>query len=398
MNLKIFTDNIEEKAKEQVLTLASQPAFSDCRIRIMPDVHAGAGCVIGFTADLGNKVIPQVVGVDIGCGMLTCVLGDVPINFEQLDEIIYNHIPHGLCVHNHPTIGVDFLRKLRCLDYLKNRDRIRASLGTLGGGNHFIEIDQNKDGDKYLIIHTGSRNLGKQVADYYQNIAIDKLLHNKDRYREAMDAMIADLKERGLQSEISNRIKELRQQFDSEPAIPRDLCYLTDQDREDYLHDMALCQWFATQNRQRIAFEILCHLCLPCHDYFETIHNYIDLKSNIVRKGAIAAYANQRLLIPMNMRDGCILGIGKGNPDWNCSAPHGAGRIMSRMQAKETISMDDYRDTMREANIFTTSVNEQTIDESPMAYKPMDEIVRLIEPTVEIVDILKPIYNFKAAE
>ena len=397
MNLKIFTDNIEEKAKEQVLTLASHPAFSDCRIRIMPDVHAGAGCVIGFTADLGNKVIPQVVGVDIGCGMLTCVLGDVSIDLEKLDEIIYSHIPHGLSVHNRPTIDVDFLRQLRCFDHLKNRDRIRASLGTLGGGNHFIEVDQNKNGVKYLVIHTGSRNLGKQVADYYQNLAIEKLL-GKEQLREATNAMIADLKSQGRQSEINDRIQELRKQFIPDASIPRDLCYLTGQDREDYLHDMELCQYFAARNRQKIAADILWYLGLPCLDSFETIHNYIDLKSNIVRKGAIAAYANQRLLIPMNMRDGCILGIGKGNPDWNCSAPHGAGRIMSRMKARETISMDDYRDTMREANIFTSSVNESTIDESPMAYKPMDEIVRLIQPTVEIVDILKPIYNFKAAE
>ena len=398
MDLKIFTDNIEEKAREQILTLVSQPAFSDCRVRIMPDVHAGAGCVIGFTADLGDKVIPNIVGVDIGCGMLTCVLGNVSIDLEQLDEVIYNHIPNGLSVHNHPTINVDFLRQFRCFEGLKNMDRLRASLGTLGGGNHFIEVDQNKDGIKYLVIHTGSRNLGKQVAEYYQNLAIDKLLNNKDRLRKATIDMIVDLKERGLQSEISNRISELRRQFASETTIPRDLCYLTGQDREDYLHDMALCQSFASQNRQRIASEIMCHFGMQCRDSFETIHNYIDLKSNIVRKGAISAAKGQLLLIPMNMRDGCILGIGKGNPDWNYSAPHGAGRIMSRMKAKETISMDDYRDTMREANIFTSSVNEQTIDESPMAYKPMDEIVRLIEPTVEIVDILKPIYNFKAAE
>ena len=397
MDLKIFTDNIEEKAREQIFTLVSHPAFSDCRVRIMPDVHAGAGCVIGFTADLGNKVIPNIVGVDISCGMLTCVLGDVAIDLEQLDEIIYSHIPHGLSVHDCPTIEADFLGQLRCFDHLKNRDRILASLGTLGGGNHFIEIDQNKNGVKYLVIHTGSRNLGKQVAEYYQNLAIDQHI-GKSKLREVTNALIADLKARGLHSEINDRIKELRRQFTPDIAIPRDLCYLTGQDRENYLHDMEICQQFAARNRQRIAADILWHLGRPCLDSFETIHNYIDMESNIVRKGAISAREGQRLLIPMNMRDGCILGIGKGNPDWNYSAPHGAGRIMSRIKAKETISMDDYRNTMREANIFTTSVNESTIDESPMAYKPMDEIVRLIEPTVEIIDILKPIYNFKAAE
>ena len=395
MNLKIFTDNIEEKALAQINNLLAQPAFSDCKVRIMPDVHAGAGCVIGFTADLGDKVIPNVVGVDIGCGMLTAELGNVDIDFEKLDSVIREYVPSGMNVHEEAPEVFNGIKDLICYSALKNVDWLENSLGTLGGGNHFIEIDADDEGNKYLVIHTGSRNLGKQVADYYQKVAIDRINGNKEKLNIKVNQLIQNLKEEGRQAEISGAIKALRESYHSVEKMPNELCYLTGTDRLDYLHDMAICQQFAKQNRSRIVLEI----CTRMHwtpKMFETIHNYIDLETNIIRKGAISAKSGERVLIPINMRDGCIIGIGKGNDDWNCSAPHGAGRVMSRIEAKKKVSMYDYEQSM--SGIFTTSVSEDTLDECPMAYKPMDEIVKNIAPTVEIERIIKPIYNFKAGE
>lgn len=391
-DLKIFAKTIDPKATQQIYTLLAQKAFADCKVRIMPDVHAGAGCVIGFTADLGDKVIPNIVGVDIGCGMLCVELGKVDIDFAELDKVIRENVPSGMNVNDDANTPFD-LHELKCYGRLRNVDWIERSMGSLGGGNHFIEIDVDDDGNKYLVIHSGSRNLGKQVCEIYQNMAIDNLHGNGARKRE-IDKLIAEYKEAGRQSEIAEAIKNVKAKFGG--SIPKDLCYLEGEMRQNYLHDMGYCQYFAVMNRAWIAEKIVRKMGLEMVNAFETIHNYIDMRSNIVRKGAISAKKGERLLIPINMRDGCIIGIGKGNEDWNCSAPHGAGRIMSRMEAKEKLDLDEYKETM--SGIFTTSVCTGTIDEAPMAYKPMQEIVECIGDTVEIERIIKPVYNFKAAD
>lgn len=400
-NLKIFTENIEHEALNQIYTLIKQPAFSECKVRIMPDVHAGAGCVIGFTADLGDKVIPNIVGVDIGCGMLTIELGKIEIDLAQIDNIIRENVPSGRNVHEGRVVRFDRLQDLRCYRELKDTKRLERSIGTLGGGNHFIEIDTDSEGTKYLIIHSGSRNLGKQVADYYQNLAVE-IMQGKDELYAMQEKLIAEYKAQGRKNEIQKAIKELHRKFNPNPlGIPKELCYLTGKYREDYLHDMEICQHFAAINRYEIANAIVGNLFGADIAYwglpmFETIHNYIEFGTNMVRKGAISAKAGERLLIPINMRDGCIIGIGKGNEDWNCSAPHGAGRIMSRSKAKEVVSLAEFEESMR--GIYTTSVGQSTIDESPMVYKPIEEIVANIQDTVEIEKIIKPIYNFKASE
>lgn len=392
-DLKIFTDNIEQKAKEQVETLLNQDAFKDCKVRIMPDVHAGAGCVIGFTADLGDKVIPNIVGVDIGCGMSVSEIGYMDIDFKKLDNVIFKNVPSGREVGEIDERAKKLIDDLICKNELRNVDWLSKSLGTLGGGNHFIEIDISESGMKYLVIHSGSRNLGKQVCEIYQKKAIDKLL-GKYKQREEIQKLIAEYRENGREKEISEGISQLKKNISSD--IPKDLCYLDGKDRLDYLHDMGICQEFAIANRRKIRDVIENMMNWTVRGHFESIHNYIDFIDNIVRKGSISARKGQRLIIPMNMRDGCIIGIGKGNSDWNYSAPHGAGRIMSRGMARKNVTMEEYKESM--IGIYTTSVNESTIDESPMAYKPMDEIVNNIKDTVEIEQIIKPIYNFKAAE
>lgn len=396
MNLKIFTDNIEYEALEQIKTLTRHPAFSDCKIRIMPDVHAGAGCVIGFTADLGDKVIPNIVGVDIGCGMLAVNLGQIDIDFEKLDEVIKRYVPSGRSIHSVETCKEYFFRRFRCYKYLQNIDRLQKSLGTLGGGNHFIEIDEDSKGNKYLVIHTGSRNLGKQVADYYQNLAIEKC-DRKHKINHYHNELIENFKSQGKEKEINSAWQELNQWLKKYiPELPKELSYLTGKERLDYLNDMHLCQTFASDNRFMIARTIMEKMKWDTNECFETIHNYIEQRTNMVRKGAISAKEGEKVLIPMNMRDGCIIAIGKGNENWNYSAPHGAGRIMSRAKSKESISMEEFEASME--GIYTTSVSQSTLDESPMAYKPMKDITKYIKDTVDIVDIIKPIYNFKANE
>lgn len=394
-NLKIFTDNVEQEALEQINTLLEQEVFKNCKVRIMPDVHAGKGCVIGFTADLGNKVIPNIVGVDIGCGMFTVELGNIDIDFDKLDKVIRKRVPSGRDVHKGRIVKFKQLQNLHCYRQLKDAKRLERSIGTLGGGNHFIEIDIDDDNNKYLIIHTGSRNLGKQVAEYYQNLAIE-LMQGKDKLYEMQNKLIKEYKEQGRRKEIQEAIKELHRKYNPNPLnIPKELCYLTGKYRQMYLDDMAICQEFASLNRMKIAESILVEMKWNIIGGFKTIHNYIDLESNIVRKGAISAKDKEKVLIPINMRDGCIIGYGKGNEDWNCSAPHGAGRIMSRSKAKEIVSLEEFEKSMD--GIYTTSVNESTIDESPMVYKTMNEIVENIEDTVYIYKIIKPIYNFKAS-
>mgnify|MGYP001031260358 CR=1 FL=1 len=423
-NIKIFTNNIEEKAKQQIDLLLEQEPFKDCKIRIMPDVHAGAGCVIGFTGNLGYKVIPNIVGVDIGCGMLCIKLGNIDLDLEKLDNIIKQYVPSGMNVHKEQKYKFIEFEQLYCLNELKNKDNwLEKSLGTLGGGNHFIEVDMDKDKNKYLVIHTGSRNLGKQVAEIYQNKAIEYCSFNIEMQFEINDT-IKNLKEQGKQQEIQQALIEIHKKYDGKTKLPKDLCYLEGKLRDDYLHDMKICQEFAKDNRLCIAKQILCNYFeVPYYSgtnslrlveevdypsfisqdyikydfsYFQTIHNYIDFDDNIIRKGSIKANYGKKVIIPMNMRDGCIIAIGKGNDDWNQSAPHGAGRVMSRNMAKKQISLEDYKKSMQ--GIYSTSIDEETIDESPMVYKPMEEIIEYIKDTVDVIDIIKPIYNFKANE
>ncbi len=396
MNLKIYTDEVDELARKQISRLLAQPAFADAKVRIMPDVHAGKGSVIGFTADLGDKVIPNIVGVDIGCGMLTVSLGKQKPDFAALDDVMHRNVPSGMYAHNEPVEEFAPMESLHCLEQLTHPMHLRCSLGTLGGGNHFVEVDADTQGNYYLIIHSGSRNLGKQVCEFYQSMAIDRRSGIGDR-GEAEAALIADLKAQGRQREIQSAIKALRAQWSElQPDVPVDLCYLEGEGRERYLHDMKICQQFALRNREVMAEIIIKRLGLDVQDKFHTTHNYIDHESNIVRKGAISARDGEKLLIPINMRDGCIFGTGKGNDDWNQSAPHGAGRLMSRSQAFRELSMEEFQEQMK--GIYTTSVTQKTLDESPMAYKGMDAILKHIGPTVDVVDIFKPLYNFKAEE
>lgn len=404
-DLKIFTNNIEDEAVKQLDELLEQEPFKDCKVRIMPDVHAGKGCVIGFTADLGNKVIPNIVGVDIGCGMLCVELGNMALDFEKLDKIIIENIPSGRNIREQKLIDFEKINELYCLRELKESNKFNKAIGTLGGGNHFVEIDVDDENNKYLVIHTGSRNLGKQVADYYQNLAVE-LCSGKEEMYKKKEKIIKTYKEQGKKSEIQEALKELEKEYkNNEPNLPKDLCYLENRYRDMYLHDMKICQEYASLNRLHIAKEILMnyfHLTyVPEIDYppimnnrFETIHNYIFFEDNIVRKGAISAKKGEKVLIPINMRDGSIIAVGKGNKDWNQSAPHGAGRIMSRIKAKETFTLDEFEKSMK--GIYTTSVSVETIDEAPFVYKPMREIIDNIQDTVEIKKIIKPIYNFKA--
>ena len=385
-----FAKIIEDEAIEQIRRMCDYEFTAGSRIRIMPDVHAGKGCTIGTTMTVKDKAVPNIVGVDIGCGMYTVNLGQVEINMEQMDGAAH-FIPSGLNVWEGRKERFDLL-DLRCYRGLKDARRLERSLGTLGGGNHFVEIDQSADGTKYLVIHSGSRNLGKQVAEFYQRLAID-LSKGKEEYFARRDALIAEYKAAGRRKEIEKALKELRWE-EHESTIPEDLCFVYGQYLEDYLHDVEICQRFARRSREFMAEIILQRLGIEAVNAFHTIHNYIDTDEMILRKGAIAAHEGEKVLIPINMRDGSVLAIGKGNPDWNYSAPHGAGRIMSRTAAKENLDLDEYRREM--AGIYTTSVNEATLDEAPMAYKSLSDIIDVIQESVDVIEVLKPIYNFKA--
>jgi RNA-splicing ligase RtcB len=385
-----FAKVIEDEAIEQIRRMCDYEFTAGSQIRIMPDVHAGKGCTIGTTMTVTDKAVPNIVGVDIGCGMFTVNLGKVEINMEQMDAAAH-FTPSGLNVWEGRKERFDLL-DLRCYRGLKDTRRLERSLGTLGGGNHFIEIDQAADGTKYLVIHSGSRNLGKQVAEFYQHLAID-LNKGKEEYFAKRDALIAEYKAAGRRSEIQAALKELKWQS-REATIPEDLCFVYGQYLEDYLRDVEICQRFARRSRELMAEIILQQLGLEAVDAFHTIHNYIDTDEMILRKGAIAAHEGEKVLIPINMRDGSVLAVGKGNPDWNFSAPHGAGRIMSRTAAKERLNLDEYRREME--GIYTTSVNEATLDEAPMAYKSLSDIIDVIRESVDVIEVLKPIYNFKA--
>ena len=379
---------IEEAAVEQIRRMCDYEFTKGASIRIMPDVHFGKGCTTGTTMTVRDKVVPNLVGVDIGCGMYTVDLGREEIDLARFDEAAH-FVPSGRNIWEGRQEKFDLLA-LRCYRALKDTKRIARSLGTLGGGNHFIEIDRSADGMNYLVIHTGSRNLGKQVAEYYQNIAID-LSHGKDELFRAKNELICRYKTEGRRSELQEALKELNRAFlEKEAEIPADLAFLYGSYLEDYLHDIEICQNFARRNREVIAHVLLERTSLTAGEAFHTI----DTEERILRKGAIAAHAGERVLIPINMRDGGILAVGRGNPDWNWSAPHGAGRLMSRSAARENLSMDEFRATM--AGVYTTAVNENTLDEAPMAYKALSDILGVIEDSVDVIEVLKPIYNFKA--
>lgn len=383
---------IEEEAKEQIRRMCDYQLTENSRIRIMPDVHAGKGCTIGTTMTVKDKVCPNIVGVDIGCGMYTLKLAERELDFEKIDEACH-YIPSGKNVWEGRQERFE-LTNLRCHRSLKDTKRLERSLGTLGGGNHFIEIDQAKDGTYYLVIHSGSRNLGKQIAEIYQQLAID--LHmGKEEYFKQRDEIISTYKAAGRRAEIQKALKELQKNYETkELDTPSDLCWLYGTFLEDYLHDVAICQDFACRSRERMAKIILERTGMTAVEAFHTIHNYIDVEEMILRKGAIAAHAGEKVLIPINMRDGSVIALGKGNPEWNYSAPHGAGRVMSRSKAKEALNLEEYKEAMK--GIYTTSVNESTLDEAPMAYKSLENIIDVIRDSVEIIDIMKPVYNFKA--
>lgn len=387
-----YANIIEEEAIQQIRAMCDQDFTQGCKVRIMPDVHMGKGCTIGTTMTVKGKAVPNVVGVDIGCGMYTVCLGKQDIDLRKFDEACH-FVPSGMRAWEERREKFD-LTGLSCYRSLQKTKWIERSLGTLGGGNHFIEIDQAADGTNYLVIHTGSRNLGKQVAEFYQELAV-KLHQGKDEYFKKKDALIAEYKAAGRQGEIQQALLALR--WKERPlTIPPELCYVYGEYFQDYLHDVAICQKFAVRNRELIAEILLERAGLVGTDGFHTIHNYIDMEEMILRKGAIAAHAGEKVLIPINMRDGSVLAVGKGNPEWNFSAPHGAGRLMSRKKAKETLSLEDYKKTME--GIYTTSVNKATLDEAPFAYKSLEDIICGIRESVDIIDIMRPIYNFKASD
>ena len=386
---------VEEEAIEQIRRMCDYPLTENSRVRIMPDVHAGKGCTIGTTMTVVDKACPNVVGVDIGCGMYTVRLHETSLDFERIDEAAH-YIPSGMSVWEGRQEHFD-LTALRCFRSLKDSRRLERSLGTLGGGNHFIEIDQSADGTSYLVIHSGSRNLGKQVAEIYQQLAVD-LHKGKEDYFRQREEIIRIYKADGRRKEIQKTIKALDKQYlEKELSVPEDLCWLYGSFLDDYLHDVAICQQFARRNREKMAEILLARTGMTggC-DAFHTVHNYIDTKEMILRKGAIAAHKGELVLIPINMRDGSVLAVGRGNAEWNFSAPHGAGRIMSRKTAYATLSLEEYAAAME--GIYTTSVNEKTLDEAPMAYKRMEDIIGVIRESVDVIEVIRPVYNYKASD
>lgn len=393
---KVFTNVIEETAEVQIQTLCNQEFVKDNVIRIMPDVHAGAGCTIGTTMTIKDKIVPNLVGVDISCGVTVAELSTCNLDLQVVDDVIRSNIPAGMNIRDIPLKQADTipLNNLKCASHV-NLDRAKKSIGTLGGGNHFCEVDKDDDGKYYLVVHTGSRNLGKQVAEYYQNEAWKQLT---SKANNILKNLIDALKAEGKESEISDAIKNAKRDM---VDIPKQLAYAEGELFDDYIHDMRILQEYATLNRNMIVSEILEGYAkikskIDVVDMFTTTHNYIDTENMILRKGAVSAQKGEKLIIPINMRDGSLICIGKGNPEWNYSAPHGAGRLFSRGATKKRFSLDDYKKSMD--GIYTTSVSEETLDECPMAYKKMSDIVDNIRETVNIIKTIKPVYNFKAGE
>ena len=389
---KIFTDVVDQASIAQVIALCNQEFTAGSRIRLMPDIHAGAGCTIGATMTITDKVVPNLVGVDIGCGMETVRVREDHMELQKLDKLIYERIPSGFAIREKPH---RFLERVD-LDELccaKHVDLLRAekSLGTLGGGNHFIEVDRDDGGQLYVIVHSGSRRLGLEVAHYYQEQGY-KVLNRTDDASIAQ--LIADMKAEGRQKEIQKELKRLKNQ--KQTSIPYPLAYVSGDLFAQYIHDMKIVQHYAMLNRKAMMEEILKGMKLHAEEQFTTIHNYIDTDAMILRKGSVSAQAGEKLLIPINMRDGSLLCVGKGNEDWNFSAPHGAGRLMSRAQAKQSFTVSEFKKQM--ADVYTTSVSKSTLDECPMAYKGMEDILKNIGPTAEVEKIIRPIYNFKAGD
>ena len=380
---KVFTDDVDNETISQLTLLLNQPFTTGSKIRIMPDTHAGKGCVVGTTMTIDNQICPNLVGVDIGCGMLAVQIEETEIDFPKLDDVIHQYVPSGFNVRDRIVASSNAAQIIAPI----NVSLALHSLGTLGGGNHFIECDRDGNGNVWLVVHTGSRHLGLEVCKYYQDLAWKKLQKRSD----IIAGTIAKLKSEGRQDEIEGAIKSIKS---SKVVIPRDLAYVQGSDFDNYIHDMRITQEHAKINRETIV-EIICsYMGWHVKDQIHSIHNYIDTENMILRKGSVSAQSGERIIIPMNMRDGSLICVGKGNPDWNFSAPHGAGRLMSRSRAKENISLEEYQDSMN--GIYSTCVGYSTIDESPMAYKPMSEIVNSVGDTVNVVDIIKPIYNFKA--
>lgn len=387
---KVFTDVVDEASISQVINLLNQPYVECSRIRMMPDIHAGAGCTIGTTMTIGDKVCPNLVGVDIGCGMETVRIREKHIEMQKLDKLIRQEIPSGFGIRStpHRFIQEVDLSELYCAKHVQI-GKAELSIGTLGGGNHFIEADKDEDGNIYIVIHSGSRHLGLEIANFYQEAGYKALTtYSKAETQE----IIERLKAEGREKEISSQLKKLKK----ECKVPKPLAYVEGELLEHYLHDMAIAQEFARLNRKAMMDVIMKGMKLHAEETFTTIHNYIDVENRILRKGAVSAQEGEKLLIPINMRDGSLICIGKGNEDWNYSAPHGAGRLMSRSEAKERFTVSEFKHEME--GIYSTSVSRSTLDESPMAYKGMQDIVDNIGPTAEIMSIIKPIYNFKAGE
>ncbi len=389
---KIFTDVVDQASIAQVIELCNQEFTVGSRIRLMPDVHAGAGCTVGTTMTITDKVVPNLVGVDIGCGMETARIREDHIELQKLDKLIYEKIPSGFAVRPavHRYAGQIDLEELYCAKHIQML-RAEKSIGTLGGGNHFIEVDRDDEGRLYVIVHSGSRRLGLEVATYYQEEGY-KVLNRTDE--AFLDQLIAEMKAAGRQKEIQKELKRRKSQ--KLAGIPRQLAYVSGALFDQYIHDMKIVQRFAELNRQAMMDEIVKGMKLHVEEQFTTIHNYIDTDAMILRKGAVSAKAGEQILIPINMRDGSLLCVGKGNEDWNCSAPHGAGRLMSRGEAKQTFTVSEFKKQMD--GIYTTSVGRATLDECPMAYKGMEDILENIGPTAEVTRIIRPIYNFKAGD
>ncbi|MBQ4524040.1 MAG: RtcB family protein [Lachnospiraceae bacterium] len=389
---KIFTDVVDSPSIAQVLQLCNQEFTAGSKIRLMPDIHAGSGCTIGTTMTITDKVVPNLVGVDIGCGMEIIRIKEKHLELQKLDKLIYEKIPSGFQIREkkHRYFNEIDLEQLYCF---KEIDELRAekSLGTLGGGNHFIEVDKDEEGNIYVVIHSGSRHLGLEVARYYQGEGYKKL---NGSGKEDVNALIAELKAKGKEKDIQKSIAALKNT--KRTSIPKDLAYVEGELFQQYIHDMKIVQEFAELNRKAMMDEIIKGMKLHVEEQFTTIHNYIDTETMILRKGAVSAKKGEKLLIPINMRDGSLICIGKGNEDWNQSAPHGAGRLMSRSEARESFTVSEFKKQMKD--IYTTSVSRSTLDECPMAYKKMEDIVNNIGETAEMIHIIKPIYNFKAGE
>lgn len=388
---KVFTDVVDNESIAQVINLLNQPYITGSRVRMMPDIHAGAGCTVGTTMTINDKICPNLVGVDIGCGMETVRVKETHFEPRKLDVVIREGIPSGFSIRNEEHRFADEINldELCCAKFI-DISRARKSIGTLGGGNHFIEADKDDEGNIYIVIHSGSRHLGLEIANYYQEAAYKSLTSYSP---EEIQAVVSPLKAEGRQREIESVLKAMKSKI---TKIPKPLAYVEGELFEQYIHDMKIAQRYACLNRAAMMDVIVKGMGFHVEDRFTTIHNYIDVENMILRKGAVSARLGEKLLIPINMRDGSLLCTGKGNEDWNCSAPHGAGRLMSRSKAKETFTVSEFKKQM--SGIYTTSVGHSTLDECPMAYKSMQDIVGNISPTVTIDAVIKPVYNFKAGD